>query len=262
MNSSKGILYLLTGHKSALQLIVSLVSLREHYSGPVTILSLDPKRQIDRQIAEDSWLDVEVLKFHFPDAYKRNGSYLAKTNMHRWTPFDQTLFLDADTTIEKELPDHLWARGAEIVLTQFSRWTTHTKRIEKRVKAWNVVATDLVTRAIAEAHPAVNTGVFSWSVDLNEQMAEWHELTKLRVKFICDEIAMQLIYQSWRYRMFSDLFNHSPIYGSHVKNPDKVFIWHYHGGKHLRAEAQPFWNPWFERAKSINAAGICDLLGK
>src|SRR3972149_951366 len=95
-----GVVYLMIGSKHAEHLAVSLWSLLRHWAGEVAIMVGDdkaaefcqPMGTLDR---------VQLIPFDYNRGkVKGSGSvYLAKTAMHKLSPFDRTVFLDADTLV-------------------------------------------------------------------------------------------------------------------------------------------------------------------
>lgn len=253
-----GILYLMTGHKHACRLITSLATLREHYEGPVCLLSIDPERDLDKAIANESRLDVQVKKIEIKKRLRKNGSYVLKSSMWKDSPFQKTLFLDADTIIVKDLPSELWPIDDEVVVTQFSRWVSNRRPISRRLARWKEFAPSLCQQSLLKSYPAINTGVIGFSKKSRDFLGMWQELTARNPSFICDELSAQLIYPHTKHRVMSDRFNASPIYRDCEE--EDVVIWHFHGSKHLKGKAVDIWFPKFTEVVEMNLANVRSFL--
>jgi len=82
---SKGVLYVAYGEKARAQAQLSLLTVKRHAPGlTVAVVSDQPLAGADQHI-------------HHPEADK--GARTQKTSMYRLSPFDLTLFLDADTEV-------------------------------------------------------------------------------------------------------------------------------------------------------------------
>lgn len=254
----RGIVYLLTGHRQAVRLVASAWSLRRHYDGPVTVLSMDPAREIDRYIAGDRRLRLNFVGIDQPGiARRRNGSYATKTLMQRWTPYDSTLYLDADTIVSAPLPDMLWPHDDELVLTRFSDWVSSGPRMRSRIRRWSGVFPEEVKAQLASRVPAINTGVFAWPRSRTEDLDVWHRMTMKRVSFMCDELAMQLHHTSVPHRVLDDRCNQSVLYGTlRSRGEDAVVVWHFHGSKHLIPQAGDRWTREFREIVREDVAGV------
>lgn len=238
MGKSKGILYFIVASKRAVVAAVSLCALRKVYDGPVHIATstFSDWHKIAHQIVADKRLNLTCSDVPIVQV-RRHAVHTSKTWLHRYTPFDSTLFLDADTIPVGDF-DEVWPVGDEMVLTQFSNWYSCGQRIKNRIHWWDGVRPDLVKPAIDGAYAAVNTGVLGFT--RNTVMLEpWHQLTVEGAKtFIPDEIAAQLIYFKYEHRLLDDRFNCSPQFGA---NKNDARIWHCHGGKHLHPTTAPLW---------------------
>lgn len=244
-----GVLYFNAGPKHCVHLIVSIASLRKHYSGPVQICceADGPGRECAEWIARDDALAPVVV---LPDKRLVGGghgqSYLCKTMLPRLSMFDQTIFLDADTLVVGDIAP-LWPDPAsgEVVLTQFADWVSTGGRMQQRIKPWaekdnppgyspdnrNI---ERVRKQLSAKWPAINTGVMGWTKESEPFCDEWHNVTSQRNVFIVDETACQIIFPEYRHRVMDDRFNCSVVYQPHgkaVETREDVRIWHGHGGK-------------------------------
>ena len=199
-----------------------------------------------------------------PDV-KRNSSYLAKPALVREIPEPGGLFLDADTVVTGDIAP-LFDGLAEVpfIATRFMDWKTSKKLIRKRIEGWkDLVSDDSAPRDLAgmidasiRSIPMINSGVFAWRNE-SELREEWFGLTRLGYrKFICDEIALQLLLSRHDHRLLDCQFNCSSRYGN--ETPD-VRIWHFHGGGHLKpGKGRERWLSVYRRCLSDNPAGLRD----
>ena len=249
----KGVLYLSMGTKHHARLTVSLYALRKHYGGPIAVMSpQEPAIEVLSKITDDHAIKADILIIE-PARLRRNSHYVTKTLMSKYTPFKNNVFLDADTLPVKPIDD-LWPYRKELFLTQFTTWISNRPPVKGRIEKWKDAAPELVVRALTKSYPAVNTGVIGFLKD-DPCMTAWYDLTIKNPIFIADGIAMQLLYPNYPVMVRDDGYNCSPIYG---QNKDKAVIWHFHGGKHLRSEAQPLWLPIYKECWERNIGQIRD----
>ncbi len=175
--------------------------------------------------------------------------------MWRHTPYRETIFLDADTLVAGTI-DPLWPAGGTLVLTRFSDWTTATPLIRNRVEKFRAKCPRLVKYATRpeRPYPAVNTGVFGFSLADADALEHWEVVTRNNPVFIADEIVMQLIYPHHPTRLLDDRWNASPLY--HKATPEDVKVWHFHGHKELDGRGPDVWWPAFCEAWENDTGGI------
>ena len=115
---SEGVLYLFCGMGAAERLVVSIHTLRQHYDGEVTVACTgEPERELVASMGP-----LEVKSLSAPKIGQRNGHYVTKSTMPKWSPYDTTVFLDADTIVCKPI-DRLFEESRKgLVLTQFCTW--------------------------------------------------------------------------------------------------------------------------------------------
>ena len=265
MSEPRGIVYLFCGVKFAERMIVSLHSLRQHYSGPITVGVTDDDchaviREIEKKL-EISTTRVEKAPI------RRHSGYLTKTAIPDWSPYDRSLFIDGDTLIVGD-PSPLFGMldDRELIITNFGEWQSQGNRMAKRIRGWRGLtpAIDwLVEDQLAAEYPAINTGVFAWRRGW-EYARDWAAVTQAgSPRHMADELAMQLLQSMMTessYDVVGDRWNCSPLYGA---EKDDAAIWHFHGNKHLRKEVgRKLWIPALEAAMAENVGGIADWAGK
>jgi len=260
---NRGVMYLLTGARHAVRLAVSLWSLRQHYNGPVTLYTTLPaSHAIGKRLAADCRLRLE----HRPAeqvSRTKNATFLTKLALLPGSPYETTLFLDADTLITDDVaPLFVAAEEVGFAATQFADWVTSGPKMRHRISAWRLVQQDLFSpadfaRLLDEAmakHPAINSGVVAFSSG-TPLLSAWQRLTEAgQGTFICDEIALQILLRRFSHCLLDCRFNYSPLYAPEVP---RVHVWHFHGDKHLQAgRARNRWLPVFEECLQVNVGDI------
>lgn len=246
---SNGVLYLLTGPKAAVRLVCSIWTLRKHYDGPIAVAVATDSHRYGCCLVADKRLGIDIIPIGETPKL-RNATYVLKSSVWRFTPFDETVFLDADTTVHGPI-DELW--GAPLTLTRFSAWTTLTKRIRGRILKLVNAQKDRVMRALFKEYPAVNTGIFAFQKD-NPDLRVWEEVTQNHRIFMADELVMQILVPEFNVRWLDDRYNYSALYGA--SDPDGAVIRHYHGKKHCHEKAVPVWGPIYDECIREDVAGL------
>jgi len=204
-----GVLYLMVGTKHAEHLAMSIYTLRKHWGGAIAIMVGDDRAReyCDRFTSLNG---VQLVHFDYANVAKGSGSmYLTKTQMHHLSPFDRTIFLDADTLVAGDITN-VFPTGNELNITSWMGWVSTGRMMSGRIKEWRGVAEREVERMLAKSWPAINTGVIGFSRKCHTQMDAWHEMTLRNISFICDEIAMQLLYPDYECNLLDSSYNASP----------------------------------------------------
>ena len=258
--SSRGVVYLLQGMGIAERLAVSLWSLRKHYSGDVTVLVGGLKEQtLVRSMSRD--FKCNSLLFDPVALDVRNAPLLTKTLIPRLTPFDDTVFLDADTLITGSI-DELF--GHDLTLTQYSYRTTHCKLPKKWIRSWlgvDAEIDELVHKQIEVERPFINSGIFAF-LKGNPQLDRWRLITfRNRRGWGIDQTAMQLLTSELNHRVLDERFNRCPKWGRAF---DDVRIWHFHGRCHCssKVNCSTVWVPAFMEAMRESAGGLSTWAGR
>lgn len=270
-----GVLLFNHGTAHCARLVVAIHSLRKHYGGPVTILDTGRSGGIVEKIAADKRLEVEARQIPFVER-RRNSCYCMKASLWRDSPYDATLFLDADTLVARSIEPLIEIVCSELspgfVATRFSDWLTTGEMIRGRIEKWHGVKVEadgdekpidvreLIRLSLESPWPAINTGVIGWRDDARKTLRAWERITHAgwRCPFT-DELAAQLLVRKWPYVLVADRFNCSPIYG---RDKDSAVIWHAHGRKALTrpdgrgAEAHKIWEPVFREVFAGDVGGI------
>lgn len=267
---TRGVIFHTMAVRHFVRLVVALNELRKHYDGPVIVYHDDRARDSvwKRLALEKTFGDIKFLQFIPQNHGQKNSHYATKPLVAKMSPFDETIFFDADTLVVGSI-DELWCSNFpddhnDMIITQFSTWVSTGNLMSSRIHSWEKYAKSEVERMLSSVFPAINTGVYSFKRDTVALQA-WEEMTLRRgTVFMCDELAMQLIFPDYKITVVSDEYNASPIY---IERPDEeVKIWHFHGAKHLANEkAIDLWLPCFEecvKKRICNLTREDDLLDK
>jgi len=252
-----GVVYLLHGMGAAERLAVSVYSLRNHWCGSITILTGDAaERAIARRIANGFNCRVLLIQ-DMPD-----NAMLAKTRIPEWTPYGETLYLDADTVVVGAV-DELFDYA--LTLTQEGCWVSTGKRVGKWIRSWRDKIEDhdcleWLEIQLAHSWPAINTGVFAFRRD-NHHLDTWRKIAEqCPDMMMVDQLAMQIATSVIPYRLLDDRFNHSPTHGMAMED---IRVHHFHGRKHCRSRrVHPVWEKAFAEAMEANIGGLQEWAGK
>jgi hypothetical protein len=260
---TKGVLYLNLGTKCISRMLVSIHSLKKHYNGPISIVSIGDESNKFFDSINDQLIkqNINIIKENFKEIPEgKNIVFLMKTSINKCTPYDLSVFLDADTLVRGNI-DELFelAEKHDFVAPKFTNWTTKTKAITRRIESWRSTYPDLMKGAF-EYEPALNCGVFAFKKNAH-YMLEWYQKTlPNRGVFIPDETAMQCIVHLYKHFACDQKYNVSCKYST-PKDPDTRVI-HYHGRKHCRMKKDKIlyggelWMEEYNQAASENFLNI------
>ena len=250
-----GVIYYNVRTGCAVRLLVSIYSLRKHYTGPITILSRgDESHELCSKIA--AALNVDMKEIEFPAVIGHNAHYLAKTKLHEVTPYSRNVFIDADTIVVGKINELFDAvDDYTFMVTRMVDWGTSSGAVGRRIKQWLDVCPELIQPAV-DFGLAINTGVFGFGRDC-KLMHDWYGLASQgQDLFIPDEISCQLLLPKHKHNVMSDSFNKSCKFG---KIDGDTRIIHFHGRKHCR-ENLPFngnlWVAIFNEVRELNIADV------
>jgi len=229
---SKGIIYFNQGTRCIVRLLVSIYSLRKHYRGSVTVLT---KGTVDISFKRALiLLDVNILAIDEADN-STTPPLVQKASLWRFSPYDITMFIDADTIIVDKCFDNYFNLIEEhgFVTGSFADWQTRRGSINKRIKAHSTIRTsEQIDKAIAYGK-ATNTGVFGFSKESRTLLEDWEKVTKESYSNNCsripDELACQLIIPYHKHYLAPEEYGVSVKYHTADVVPSII---HYHGRKH------------------------------
>jgi hypothetical protein len=264
-----GVIYYNRGQKCIIRIATSLHSLRNYYDGNVTIIQHDkPNKQVDKIL---SWLserynvDIQHLETDAP-AQNITNSLQFKAHLWEYTPYQNTIFLDADTIVRGDISGlHTLADKHGMAFTDFCGWSTRGNKISRRIKSWlPVIGASEVENAL-DHDSVVNTGVFAFTVTRKTRpfLEEWRDITdegfeKNCTKRILDEVACQVLLHKYPddHTMAPSEYNASVRFGP-ANNP---IVIHYHGSKHVGEwDVCEHWKDAYWEMR--NGSDVYDLLG-
>jgi len=249
-----GVLYFNSGHKLICRLLVSLDSLRQRYTGEVSLLASHMPDDVLKVIADSG---VNVIR----QDLKAGGqeALLVKTRLDEFTPFKRTLFLDADTLVLGDVrPMFSQLDEYECIFTQFSAWMANHRAIEHRVRIImekGHITKEQYLEAISPKRPAINIGVYSWREDATI-WKEWKALShKITDHYIPDEASLQAVLHKHNHKVESNNYNVSlnrPGYLGPTPDTSKWVVLHLAGRAHTSSKKSAGWNKlWIEHAKKM-----------
>ncbi|MCA9185360.1 MAG: hypothetical protein R3E01_19420 [Pirellulaceae bacterium] len=261
-----GIVYLLTSNRLAARFVVSLHSLRQWYDGPVTVFTTRPEsHEIGERCAQDAALRIDHRQICERRAAVQTAAYLTKPKAIAESPYEATVFLDADTLIVGDISKLLLsAQRHDITATVFGCWTTTDDHYRELLGKWRRLnisnetlgysLTELIDRALDAAHPAINIGVFAMRRG-SLLLGEWDRLTlAARTMPIPDEVSFQLLLPDYSHALLGMEYNYHPVA---CPPRDDIRIWHFAGGMHLpNVHSHEVWLAEYDECRRKNVAGI------
>lgn len=243
-------------------LAVSLYTLRQYHDEPIQVVCGDDYafEVVTDIIKEDSYLQpIQLIRWEAPKEGGKGQQHANKASGVAFSPFDKTIFLDADTTVHAKL-DALWPKSNEVHLTRFSDWVTTGGMMRGRLQQWADIFPDRVSLMQKTSYPAINTGVFSFSKESKNYLEDWKATTDMNPIFMSDELAAQLIFPDHPHVIENDRWNYSPRYS--MLSSGTIRVVHYHGFQHARVEKSEGWKTWlplYRECYNNNSCGIRDV---
>ena len=157
---SNGIIFYNCGTKCIIRAIVCLYSLRKYYNGDVTFFIEEGTTPIEFD---------EVCKFFNVNIIKLpndplTGALIKKTKALWDSPYEKTLWIDADTIIVDKI-DKMFAcldNSHSFAVPHFCSWYSDGNKLRARIKKFEGIVSDEVLKEALNHYPAINTGVFSY----------------------------------------------------------------------------------------------------
>jgi hypothetical protein len=255
---NQGVIFYNYGIGCAARLAVAVWTLRKHYTGPLAIIS-DGQESHDvcRHFAADARLGVQLLECDFNVKKDKNHHYLSKCRLHDYTPYDVSLYIDADVVVRGDLTPMLAvAAEHEFAVPQFCDWKSSTPVIRRRLLDWRKIRPRDMRPAL-EYGPAINTGVFAFRRD-STFMADWFKIARRGRKFfIPDEVSCQLVLWRYPHKVVEHFYNGSCRFDDCLS--PEIRLIHYHGRKHIR-EGMPFHGKvWIDTYQEVERENVADI---
>lgn len=270
---SDKVVYLMSGPAHMHYLVPSLVTLRDHWRGDVTVYAFEESFEIASEIAKDKRLDIQVELVPKPFRFRRgkNEQFINKIQLLQNVKADSVLYLDADITIQGDItPLHRRAKLSGFVATQFNRWVSTGRiirnRLERLVGA-EKVNQDALRQVLENPYPSLNGGVVACvpSSPVLPLWLDWSLATQH--VFICDEAVLHVLQAYVPQNQFSVVeggrYNCSHKYAQDIENP---VIYHFHGDSNVRPKKSPnayaYWWPLYQNCIEQNYGNIQSWLAK
>jgi hypothetical protein len=261
-----GVAYLLGHIRLAARLVVSVASLRKWYDGPITVFTSRPEaHRIGQLIADDPRLRVDIRSIAEANAGSSHAAAcVSKVLCLFESPYDATVFLDADTLVAGPVDELIGrAQAGPLTLTTYGPWTTLSNIPLKPWDAWReaiAAAPDserwqgLVEYVTTYASPLVNTGVFTTRRDA-ACLPDWRDLSLIgRELPTPEESALQLLLVRYPHQIWGTQFNCIPRM---YPDAEDVRIWHFAGTSHLvAAVCRNLWLPAYDECMRHNVAQL------
>lgn len=249
---SAGVIYYNVGQACLVRLLVSIYSLKQHYNGPITIISEGVESDtICTKIATATGVDLQHSTFNTDG--NKNHPFLAKTKINEVAPYDHNVFIDSDTVILGKI-DELF-NDSPFTITRMAEWSTNGNKISGRIRNWSKICPDFIQPAL-DYGKAINTGIFAFKKDASI-FKEWYDLTlKNRNTFIPDEVSCQILLPRHQHIVLDCRFNYSCKHGPNI---DDIRIIHYHGKKHCRIGLPYNADKWMKVYSEVVLQNIADI---
>ena len=190
MEETIGIILFNRGNKCVVRAMVCLYTLRKHYDGPITFFLEDPyPHEFDEAC---KYFKCDIV--HNEENHKIK-TLVRKTEMFLRSPYDRTLWLDADMVIVGKLDEMFdYLDDYDIAIPHFAGWVSDGGTIAKRIKRYKDLTEQKYIDEALNHHPAVNTGILSWRKG-DPFIKKWFDLALKGdgKMFIPDEVAFQVL---------------------------------------------------------------------
>ena len=259
--TTAGVILYNRGTKMLPRLIVTLRSLRKHWHGPVSVF-------IDGDQPE-GFVESIVKEFNVEEIWDKDDditTLVRKIQISQKTPYDVTVFLDADTIVLGPFTELFeWAQQCDFVVTHFAGWRSDGNIIGRRVRGFtNIVGSEMIEKAIAYG-PAINTGIYAY--DKRRVPAslwkQWFEIAQAGSKqgcYIPDEVACQILLPQYNFIIAPPQFNVSVRYDPGTTDQRIV---HFHGRKHAgKYDACRLWAKELIECLKTNLCNINEFLDR
>ena len=258
-------------------LLVSLYTLRKHWSGPVIIHAWRESIDLVKRIAQDERLYAVALEYE-PEYRGRNDQFLSKIKVAQgWEKSDTFLYLDADSTIHGDLAQLFdSAERYGFCATQWNDWQTNHSTTRGRLETlreFQLVDKAMITEAQANPLPSLNGGVWACKPD-SPVLKDWYnwtmQATVPKHTFIADEKVLNVLQVKHSPDRFcvatGGKWNSSPVekYQAKGLRDEEIIVRHYHGDanvrldKHGSSKGYRIWWPLWMWCNHANLGGVRD----
>jgi hypothetical protein len=252
---SKGVIYYNRGELNLVRLVVSLMTLRRHYSGNVTVFLEEKHREWLPGRLRDSF-GVNVV--YRPDIRIETGTLVHKIKVSQDTPYDLSVWIDSDTVIVGGFGEIFeMARDCDLVVTPYVDYKSDSKDIRRRMESFRKRCPEYVATALSYG-PQINTGVYAWKKD-SAIFQEWLELATWgdHRTILADEVSCQILLPRYNIRVAPNKFN---VIANHMERSEDDRIIHYCNKDHCgQFPLCKLWMDCFTEALRKDVCGIREL---
>jgi hypothetical protein len=244
---SRGVIYAHAGTSCLTRLLVSLHSLRKHWSGNVTVFQEGtPEPEL---VAICKQLYVRIHEYTKVDY----NNYTKKCYVNTLAQYENNMFIDADTIIVGPLDKYFeWVEKYGLVFTNFCNWTPKGNIMSGRIRKWETLYPEAVESAF-DYPAALNTGTYGFQKG-HPFLEGWLETSIEGGKNgvpLTDELAAQLLAQFFPHYVAPPPWVYSVKHGEPVTPLEEAAIIHYHGRKHIGTNnCQKLWKKEFNEANA------------
>jgi len=224
-----GVIYLNQGSKCLVRCLVSIRSLRKVYRGKITLFQVGESPQ---------WFCSLIEKYNVDIVYLCNDGMhplVRKTTLWRYTPYDNTFFIDADTLILKPIDEVFgYIQDHEFISYNFANWRSDGNIVSRRIRGFSKIVSDDDIKLAIKYGKTVNVGVFGFKRGA-EFLPHWESLTRQGFENNCsnipDEIACQILLPKYKSFLLPPTWGVSVKFATDEEIKNGIII-HYHGRKH------------------------------
>jgi hypothetical protein len=261
---SKGVIYLNIGKQLLTRLAVSIKTLRDHYSGPATIICDHDSVSYCTYIGILFNVAVRTATF---DNIITDKIWMNKCRLNLYTPYENSLYIDSDTIVLNDPTEMLrLVEDREFVATQFRDRTMLYPREQKRVYYWQKMGMINKDEAVGILNfgPAIHDGIFAFSKQ-SKIMQVWYDLVKEYIstknddpqvqKYINESMPTEAVLQMLLIKHKNAVIDYNYNWPAKLRYvTDKVKIIHYYGNRHCTINNGKFVNHsdlWYKAFESI-----------
>ncbi len=127
---SRGLLYVVYGREYERLAAATIEYSRRYTDLPIHVV-------INQELVQSGWKAIPNISFdHHPNVHQ-NHNRMVKTSMNIYSPFDETIYLDCDSVVQKEGIEYIFEllKDNDLVLNPLLRWFVGDKILRLYKKA-------------------------------------------------------------------------------------------------------------------------------